>query len=96
MGSYLGKFVKVKIDRSLGSKHHKHKFIYSFNYGFVPDTTAGGGEEIDIYILNLIRELMFLMKEALTLFYFQLGGLEIDKSWEYKPKIIVFYFFYFY
>lgn len=52
MGSYLGKFVKVKIDRPLGSKHPKHNFIYPLNYGFIPNTIAGDGEEIDAYIIG--------------------------------------------
>ncbi len=49
---YLGKLVKVKMDRPLGSKHPKHNFIYSLNYGFIPNTTSGDGEEIDVYIIG--------------------------------------------
>ena len=52
MNSYLGKLVKVKIDRPLGSKHPKHNFIYSLNYGFIPNTIAEDGEEIDVYIIG--------------------------------------------
>ena len=52
MESYLGKVVKVKIDRTLGSKHPKHDFIYSLNYGFIPNTISGDGEEIDVYIIG--------------------------------------------
>ncbi|NFT93661.1 inorganic pyrophosphatase [Clostridium botulinum] len=52
MESYLGKLVKVKMDRLLGSKHPKHNFIYSLNYGFIPNTTSGDGEEIDVYIIG--------------------------------------------
>lgn len=52
MESYLGKFVTVKVDRPLGSIHPKHKFIYSLNYGFIPHTTSGDGEEIDVYIIG--------------------------------------------
>jgi inorganic pyrophosphatase len=50
---YLGKEVKVKIDRPLGSKHPKHDFIYEANYGFVPNTKAPDGEEIDAYYLGI-------------------------------------------
>lgn len=50
--SYLGKLVTVKMDRPLGSKHPKHNFIYSLNYGFIPNTTSGDGEEIDVYIIG--------------------------------------------
>jgi inorganic pyrophosphatase len=51
---YLGKTVEVKIDRPLGSTHPKHgDIVYPINYGFVPDTTAGDGEEIDAYVLGV-------------------------------------------
>ena len=50
--SYLGKIVKIKIDRPIGSKHPKHGFIYEVNYGFVPNTKAPDGEEIDAYLLG--------------------------------------------
>lgn len=40
------------MDRPLGSIHPKHKFIYSLNYGFIPHTTSGDGEEIDVYIIG--------------------------------------------
>jgi inorganic pyrophosphatase len=50
---YLFKTVKVKIDRHLGSKHPKHGFVYEVNYGFIPDTTSGDGEELDAYVLGV-------------------------------------------
>jgi inorganic pyrophosphatase len=49
---YLGKDVKVVMDRPLGSKHPKHGFKYEVNYGFVPGTKAPDGEEIDAYVLG--------------------------------------------
>ena len=52
MESYLGKLVKITMDRPLGSKHPKHNFIYSLNYGFIPNTISGDGEEIDAYIIG--------------------------------------------
>ena len=52
---YINKIVKVKIDRPLGSKHPKHGFIYPLNYGFVPNTVSGDGEELDCYILGLFE-----------------------------------------
>ena len=52
MKSYLGKLVTVKMDRPLGSKHPKHNFIYSLNYGFIPNTVSGDGEEIDAYVIG--------------------------------------------
>lgn len=50
---FIGKEVEIKIDRPLRSKHPKHGFIYEVNYGFVPDTKAPDGEEIDAYLLNV-------------------------------------------
>jgi len=51
--AFLGKIVKIKIDRPIGSKHPKHGFVYEVNYGFVPDTKAPDGEEIDAYLLGI-------------------------------------------
>ena len=49
---YLGKKVRVKMDRPLGSKHPKHGFIYEVNYGYIPGTVSGDGEELDAYVLG--------------------------------------------
>lgn len=49
---YIGKTVHVKIDRPFGSKHPKHDFVYITNYGYVPDTISGDGEELDCYVLG--------------------------------------------
>lgn len=48
----LGKIVTVKMDRPLGTKHPKHGFIYPVNYGFIPNTVSGDGEELDAYVLG--------------------------------------------
>lgn len=50
---FLGKEVKVEIDRQLGTKHPKWDFIYESNYGFIPGTKAPDGEEIDAYLLGV-------------------------------------------
>ena len=52
---YLNKNVEVIIDRPLGSKHPKHDFIYSVNYGYVPNTISGDGEELDCYVLGIFE-----------------------------------------
>lgn len=54
---YIGKIVKIKIDRPLGSKHPKHGFIYPVNYGYVPNTVSGDGEELDCYLLGVFEPL---------------------------------------
>jgi inorganic pyrophosphatase len=52
---YIGKKVNVKIDRPFGSKHPKHGFIYPVNYGYVPNTISGDGEELDCYVLGVFE-----------------------------------------
>jgi len=49
---YLNKIVTVKMDRPMGSKHPKHGFIYPVNYGYIPNTVSGDGEELDAYVLG--------------------------------------------
>lgn len=51
--NYLGKIVKIKIDRPLNSKHPKYDLIYPINYGYVPNTISGDGEELDAYLLGI-------------------------------------------
>ena len=50
--NFLGQIVNVKMDRSMGSKHPKHGFIYPVNYGYIPNTVSGDGEELDAYVLG--------------------------------------------
>ena len=52
---YLGKNVNVLIDRKLGTKHPKHNIYYSVNYGYVPNTVSGDGEELDVYLLGVFE-----------------------------------------
>ena len=53
--NYLGKIIKIKIDRPFGTKHPKHGFIYPVNYGFVPNTISYDGEELDAYLLGVFE-----------------------------------------
>ena len=52
---YIGKEISIQIDRPFGSKHPKHGFIYPVNYGFVPNTVSGDGEELDAYLLGVFE-----------------------------------------
>lgn len=54
---FLGKKVKVVMDRPMGSKHPKWNFIYPINYGYVPNTISGDGEELDAYIVGIFEPL---------------------------------------
>lgn len=50
---YLKKDVIVKTDRQLGTNHPKHGFMYMLNYGYIPNTISGDGEELDAYIVGV-------------------------------------------
>lgn len=54
---YIGKFIKVVMDRPLGTIHPKHGFIYPVNYGYIPNTVSGDGEELDAYVLGEFKPL---------------------------------------
>lgn len=50
----LGTKVEVRVDRPMGSVHPDYDFVvYRTNYGYIPGTAAGDGEEIDAYILGI-------------------------------------------
>jgi len=50
---FFGKEVRVIIDRPKGSKHPTFGDIYPVNYGHIPETKSGDGEELDAYILGI-------------------------------------------
>lgn len=50
----IGKFVKVIVDRPLGSYHPTYKdMYYPINYGYIEGIIAPDGEEQDAYILGV-------------------------------------------
>lgn len=52
---YLGKTVRIEIDRPLGYVHQKENYtlIYPLNYGYIPGVYGGDGEELDVYLLGV-------------------------------------------
>lgn len=66
---YLGKIVDVVIDRPLGSPHPKHGFIYEANYGYIPNTISGDGEELDAYILGEHKPLNVFKGEVIAIIH---------------------------
>ena len=50
---YLGKEVNVIVDRQLGSKDAVSDYTYEVNFGFVPNTVALNGDEIEAYVLGV-------------------------------------------
>lgn len=53
--SYLGRTVRILIDRPMGYVHKKEKYTltYPVNYGYIPDVCGGDGEELDVYLLGV-------------------------------------------
>ncbi len=53
--SYLGKTVRIEIDRPVGYVHHKKNYdlIYPINYGYIPGVLGGDEEELDVYLLGV-------------------------------------------
>ena len=52
---FMGQTVTVEMDRPLGTRHPKHGFMYCVNYGFIPGTVSGDGEELDAYLLGVFE-----------------------------------------
>ncbi len=55
VSSYLGKTVRIKIDRPIGYVHKKPEktLVYPINYGYIPGVLGGDGEELDVYLLGV-------------------------------------------
>lgn len=66
---FLDKIVTVQIDRPLGSTHPKHGFIYPINYGFVPNTISGDGEELDCYVLGVFEPLETFIGKCIAMIH---------------------------
>lgn len=53
MRELIGKVVRGKIDRPIGSSHPRHpEMIYPINYGYVDGIFAGDGAEQDVYVFG--------------------------------------------
>jgi len=77
---YLGTVVNVKMDRPLGTKHPKHGFIYETNYGFIPNTISGDGEELDAYVLGEHKPLDTFEGEVIAI---------IHRTNDYDDKLVL-------
>lgn len=49
---FLGKTVKVVVERPKGSRHPQMNMIYGESYGYIEGTNAPDGEELDVYYLS--------------------------------------------
>jgi inorganic pyrophosphatase len=79
---YINKTVKVKIDRELGSKHPKHGFIYTVNYGYLPGTISGDGEELDCYVLGVFETISEFEGKCIAI---------IQRTNDNDDKLIIFF-----
>ena len=52
---YLGRVVRIEIDRPIGYVHHKKTYSlqYPINYGYIPNVLGGDGEELDVYLMGV-------------------------------------------
>ncbi len=66
---YIGKIINVRIDRPMGSKHPKHGFIYPVNYGYVPNTISGDGEELDCYVLGIFEPIEIFAGKCIAIIH---------------------------
>ncbi len=69
MRSYIRKIVNVKMDRQMGTKHPKHGFVYPINYGYIPGTVSGDGEELDCYVLGVFEPLEEFEGECIAIIH---------------------------
>jgi inorganic pyrophosphatase len=79
---WLGKKVKVIIDRPLGLSHPKYpNTVYSINYGYIPDTVSpADNEEIDVYILGEDKPLKTFEGKVLAV---------VDRGEDSEIKLVV-------
>ena len=67
---YIGKEVNVIVDRPLGSSHPNYpESIYMVNYGYVPNTLSGDGEELDCFILGEYKPLKEYKGECIAVIH---------------------------
>ena len=63
------KEVEVKIDRQLGTNHPKHGFVYEVNYGYIPNTISGDGEELDAYLVGEFEPVTFSQGKVIAIIH---------------------------
>lgn len=84
----IGKTVKVKVDRPLGSYHPEHKTIYySANYGYVEGINAPDGEFQDAYILGVYEPLEEFVGKVVAIIH---RVNDIEDKWVVAPENISF------
>jgi inorganic pyrophosphatase len=67
--SFLGQVITATIDRQAGSRHPKHGFVYPINYGFIANTKAPDGEEVDAYVLGVDEPLLSFTGKCIAIIH---------------------------
>lgn len=84
----LGKTVKVKVDRPLGSYHPKYKdMYYPINYGYIEGIIAPDGEEQDAYILGVDIPVREFTGKVIAIIH---RKDDIEEKWVVAPKNLSF------
>lgn len=84
----LGKYVKVIVDRPLGSFHPKHKDIfYSVNYGYIEEIIAGDGEYQDAYILGIDKPITEFSGKVIAIIH---RFNDVEEKWVVAPDNVSF------
>jgi inorganic pyrophosphatase len=52
---FISQKITIEIDRTMGSRHPEHGFIYPLNYGFLPREFGADGEKMDAYLLGVFE-----------------------------------------
>ena len=80
----IGSFVKVIIDRPLGTYHPKHKDLYyPVNYGYIPGTIAPDGEEQDAYVLGVDEPVSEFFGKVIAII---IRNDDIEDKWVVAPE----------
>lgn len=68
---YLGQVIKVVMDRIMGAKHSDKypKHIYPLNYGYIPNTVSGDGEELDAYLVGVFEPVEEFIGEVIAIIH---------------------------
>ena len=70
INSIIGKNIKGKIDRPIGSVHPKYSnMIYPINYGYVEGIFARDGEEQDVYVLGTNKPLQTFEGKVIAVYH---------------------------
>lgn len=84
----IGKIVRVKVDRPIGSVHPDYpEHIYPINYGYVEGIIAPDGEEQDVYIFGVDEAVDEYEGEVIAVIKRED---DVEEKWVVAPKGIRF------